>query len=211
MVAFIHYPISTILRVTPIGLPVILLVCLAEAVYTRLYTGTSIPYCQSGQSFVQMMCNTKYGHPYICFCLRKVLYTPGKYDVYLKKEGGDSGLHWALVLKMKSLRIHLPYLSVEINTDKNRNLIPTLSERKDLPTAAKFMGCVDTTIAEVCEMADTVQCKMGNYQITSRNCQTFCNELLEKMDLPKEQTTCEGIKGTLKAALKHSLQSFTSR
>ena len=189
------------LKVTLIGVPIIVV---ASAVsYMRKGTCASTPYQQSGQPFVEMMCNTEYRSRYLRFCFRKALDIPGQCHVYLMKRDGGTGLHWALLIKMNRSDIHLPYLSIEVTTDDSFNeLIPTMRQFNEFPTSAISKGFVDISIKELCQMADTICYKMGNYQLTSHNCQTFCNELLEKMNLPQETTTFEELRNVANQCLE---------
>lgn len=128
---------------------------------------------------------------------------PGQCRVYLMKRDGGTGLHWALLVKINRSDIHLPYLSIEVNTDEGlNNLIPTMRQFNEIPTSAIPKGLVDISIKELCQMADTICNNMGNYQLTSRNCQTFCNELLEKVNLPQETTTVEELRNVANQCLE---------
>ena len=159
---------------------------------------------QSGHPFVQMVCNTEYGRRYLCLWFRKPLDTPGRYDVYLITNGGNTNLHWTLLVRMRGLRIYLPYLSIEINTDVGmKEMIPIMRQFKDSepPTTAKSMGSVtDKSIKQLCNLADTVRSEMGSYDITSSNCQDFCNKVLERMNLPTHTTTVQELRETASTA-----------
>lgn len=55
---------------------------------------------------------------------------------------------------------------------------------------AKIRGTKeDTTIKEVCEIADAVRRGMQYYRLLDNNCQHFCNNVLERLGLETERTT----------------------
>lgn len=171
----------------------LLIVAASLVVLYIMSTSGSTPDHQSGQPYVQMVSNTEYRHRYFRFCLKKALDIRGRYDVYLVTGGGDLGLHWCLLVKMIRPDLHLPYLSIDLTTDDDwEHFIPTMSQLSELPTSAMSKGFVDISIKDLCEMADTIRSKMGSFNLASRNCQTFCNELLKEMNLPTETTTIEG-------------------
>jgi len=198
IVAVILIPLQAIMEVTLIPWPVLVLAVAASLCLIAMYKSTSTPDYQSGHSFVQMVCNTEYGRRYFCLWFRKLLDTPGRCDVYLITNGGTTGLHWTLLVKMRGSRINLPYLSIEIYTDGSmEKMISTMRQLKKLPTAAKFKGFItNRSIKELCKMADIVQSEMGSYNIKSRNCQNFCNKLLTRMNLPPETTTVQELTET---------------
>lgn len=53
------------------------------------------------------------------------------------------------------------------------------------------VGFYEGTLSRFCELADSVVREMGSYDILAGNCQTFCNELLKKMDKPEFPTSTE--------------------
>lgn len=188
----------------------LLIVAASLVVLYIMSTLGSTPDHQSGQPYVQMVSNTKYGRRNIRLCLKKALDIPGRYDVYLVTGGGDLGLHWCLLVKMIRRDVHLPYLSIDLTTDDDwEHFIPTMSQFSELPTSATSKGFVDISIKDLCEMADTIRSKMGRFDLTSRNCQTFCNELLKEMNLPTETTTFEEFQSVTTQGLKFLQNIFS--
>ena len=196
----IPWPVLVVLRLVA---ALVLLVASIRLIMVWIRKGTT-PDHQSGHPFVQMVCNTEYGRRYLCLWFRKPLDTPGRYDVYLITNGGNTSLHWTLLVRMRGLRINLPYLSIEINTDVGmKEMIPIMRQFEELPTIAnaKLKGSVtDRSIKELCNMADTVRSEMGSYDITSSNCQDFCNKVLKRMNLPTHTTTVQELRETASTA-----------
>lgn len=217
IVAVILISLRAVLGESLIPWPVLVLACTCVALYLIVMykwrgTGISTPDYQSGHSFVQMVHNTEYGRRYFYFWFRKPLDTSGQCDVYLITNDGTTGLHWTLLVRMGGLRINLPYLSIEINTDDSmKEMIPTMRQFKKLPTAAKFKGSItDRSIKELCKMADMVRSEMGSYNITSSNCQNFCNEVLKRMNLSTQTTTVEGLRKTASTVAVHAAMDVVS-
>lgn len=140
--------------------------------------------------FAQMVCNTDYGCRHIRLCLRKPMRTPGSLEVYCLR-GGSTGLHWSLVVRMTSSKVNLPYLTIEVNTDEHlEKLIPAMRQFSERPGDVEFVGTVTgVSIEKLCTMADAVKSGMGSYNVATRNCQVFCNRILEQLGLPTQTTT----------------------
>ena len=51
------------------------------------------------------------------------------------------------------------------------------------------VGTMKTTIMKLCDTAETVRIGMGKYHLLTNNCQHFCNNVLEKLELPTIRTT----------------------
>ena len=51
------------------------------------------------------------------------------------------------------------------------------------------VGTMKTTIKELCKTAETIRGRMGEYHLLINNCQHFCNNVLEKLELPTTRTT----------------------
>lgn len=47
----------------------------------------------------------------------------------------------------------------------------------------------ETTIKEICEIADEVRRGMGRFNMLDNNCQHFCNNVLQRLGLQTERTT----------------------
>lgn len=153
---------------------------------------------QSGRRFVPMVRNSEYGQRHLRLCFRKPLHIRGNCDVYLMTGQGQTGLHWRLLVRMNELTIALPVLSIEINTPDLQELIAVIRRYREVPIGAKFKGYVQgISIMDIYELADQVQGEMQKYQLVSRNCQDFCNDVLERLNLPTETTTAGGIKSTV--------------
>ena len=205
--------VATVIAIIPLILLVLLQACFLEVSVTMAVVTYFLSFAvvllindwpsqlmftdQKGSRFVEMVRNSEYGQRHLCLYFQKLLNTPGKYQVYLLK-GGQTGLHWSLLVRMTGARIALPFLSIEVNTDANLNdLIPTMRRFMELPKAAELQGCINgKSIMKLCKIADNVRSEMGSYSLTSTNCQYFCNKILEKLNLNTHVTTTEGIINT---------------
>ena len=56
-------------------------------------------------------------------------------------------------------------------------------------TKLRNVGTLTTTIKKLCETAEAIQIGMGKYNLLTNNCQHFCNNVLEKLELPTTPTT----------------------
>ena len=56
-------------------------------------------------------------------------------------------------------------------------------------TELRKVGTMKTTIMKLCETAEAVRVGMGKYNLITNNCQHFCNNVLEKLELPTTPTT----------------------
>ena len=75
-------------------------------------------------------------------------------------------------------------VGVNAGTGGMRGAMLTFSGSK--PTK---VGTMKTTIMELCDTAETVRIGMGKYHLLTNNCQHFCNNVLEKLELPTTRTT----------------------
>ena len=126
-----------------------------------------------------------------------VLETSAQYEVRLI-HGTTSNLHWIILLKMKDSK--LPYITHEITTELDmKDLIPvvrTIQEADPLLTnpnnGMDEVGVYTGSLEDISAMADEVISDMETYNLIKNNCQNFCNYLLKKMKLIKEDypTTC---------------------
>lgn len=140
---------------------------------------------ESEREFARMVRDTEYGQ-------EALLDTPGNYDVYLMK-GGQSGLHWSLLVRMNNSRKALPFLSIEVNTDATLSkLIPTMRQFENAPEAAKRQGYArNVSLMQLCKLADRVKQRMCIYNLAASNCQDFCNNILKELGFSTHTTTAK--------------------
>ena len=139
---------------------------------------------QYGLRFTQMLQeNLKYKH---------VAGVPTQYDVRLV-HSTRGPLHWFVLVQM--LGSTLPFLTIEITTSNLTDLIPTM-RTIDLNEAGGCLsrpptevGIYRGTVQKICEFADAVVTEMGGYNLLVNNCQHFCNNLLQKLNLDTFNTT----------------------
>lgn len=139
-----------------------------------------------GKPFIEMLKeNEKYG---------LVFKSPVRYKVKLI-HGTLRNLHWFLLVKMKKSK--LPYVTIEITTSNWSDLIPitrtiSLSGKKIgamFSRSPETVGTYDNSLEGLCDLADNVVKDMKSYHILLRNCQHFCNNLLQKMGFKVFPTT----------------------
>ena len=114
-----------------------------------------------------------------------------------------SDAHWFLMIKGDSP--DLPFITLEIRTEDFTDIVPTVrnvqvdSHNKSLPHPDKVgtYGSSDTTLRDLCKMADRVAKEMGDYNLINNNCQHFCNNLLRRMGFQNTFTTMVGTDTTL--------------
>ena len=94
----------------------------------------------------------------------------------------NSTFHWRLLVKKWESRA-LPYASLEITTrtSNSTNLIPVIREYEDYTDSAIDKGILKGSLSKLCGLADQVVSKMETYNLFTRNCQHFCNELLKTL------------------------------
>ena len=130
--------------------------------------------CLSGDDFVKMVKQTPYSDR---------VDTPSIYEVHIQR----AQLHWLLLVKRK--RSTLPLISFEVITPDLRNLITMMREFPQDRHGIEKVGDYQGTLLSLCEIADKVVHKMGNYRLLTNNCQHFCNNLLQEMGFKTFKTT----------------------
>eukprot|EP00731_Ephydatia_muelleri_P003631 Em0001g3631a len=140
--------------------------------------------------------NTEYSRRNLRNCFTRTLDIRGPYNVCLD----NTSYHWILLFKPMDRRLNwLPILSIEITTDdEHKSIIPVMKKYKELPTPVCYKGSVEISMCELCAIGDRVLSKMESYELTTRNCQTFCNAILVELGLTPERTTVETVKSAAK-------------
>lgn len=117
-----------------------------------------------------------------------------KYEVW----AAATKLHWFLMIKGE--QPDQPFVTIEIKSEKGHDVTPTIRKviivnalDDSLPKPEK-VGYYETdkTLLDLCAHADDVVRGMmveGGYNLVTRNCQHFCNELLVRLGLKKYQPT----------------------
>ena len=107
-----------------------------------------------------------------------------KYDVYISR----GKLHWFLIVKNSCSR--LPYLTIEISRGNDKvsflAMMDTLEDVSD-KELLKEGECI--SLRGLCDIADSVKRKMGQYSLFDNNCQHFCNNMLKWLDYEQFPTT----------------------
>ena len=89
--------------------------------------------------------------------------------------------HWYLLVRTKDST--MPYISLEIRTTDLSDLVQFTRQVDSLDAdISSDVGVYEGTLLSLCELADRVVKDMGSYDLLACNCQTFCNQLLKKMD-----------------------------
>ena len=106
-----------------------------------------------------------------------------KYDVYISHRK----LHWFLIFKLSNSE--LPFLTIEITRGDDKVSFLAFMEALDDVTDKEYITTETMTLYDVCDAADTVKKKMGQYDIIKNNCQHFCNNLLKWLNYEQFPTT----------------------
>ena len=77
-----------------------------------------------------------------------------------------------------------PYVTIEISTSNFTNLIPVMRNIVECNRHSTDLGDVRMSLYDIYYLADEVFLEMRTYSIYARNCQHFCNRLLEKLGKP---------------------------
>ena len=107
-----------------------------------------------------------------------------KYHVYLSEEK----FHRYIVLHHVDEGTTYPFLTIEITTTKDCvKIIRVMRELQLEEIKIKWeIPDNDIKLDILCETADKIVSDMGKYNLFTSDCQTFCNDLLIKLDLIKE-------------------------
>lgn len=120
----------------------------------------------SGDDFVEMVKQTPY---YVR------LDVPSVYEVYIQ----TAKLHRLLLVKEKGST--LPLITFEIIAPDLRTLKPLMRKFSQNHLGTEKVGDHKGTLLSLCEIANKVVHKMGNYRLFTNNCQHFCNNLLQEI------------------------------
>ena len=138
------------------------------------------PDLQHGRPFTEMIKNhTQYG---------TWIEARATYEVKLIHH---SVLHWYLLIRRIDSSM-LPYISMEVTTpDMNELISVTRNFESYDANQASDLGTYEGTLYYLCQLADRVVNEMKTYNLLCRNCQTFCNKLLNKMGKNEFPTSLE--------------------
>ena len=128
-----------------------------------------------GKHFVDMVKETPY---------EDVLAVNTTYEVYIIK---NVQLHRLILVKMKDSSY--PWITFEVNTPNLTDLTTVMQMTEDLPWYSSKVDDYEGNLLSICEIADGVVERMGNYRLFSNNCQHFCNNLLLELGLETYDTT----------------------
>ena len=131
----------------------------------------------------------RYGSTFTCMlkehqCYGEWLDVETEYELKLDK----STLHWKLLVKKEGSQT-LPYFSLEITTSNMTNILRTTCTDEVCKDNAIDMGVFIGRLSTLCDSADKIASKMDTYNFLTRNCQTFCNELLKELGKDESPTT----------------------
>lgn len=123
----------------------------------------------TGESFMDMVQDSPY---------KKLLRVPAVYDVYIDR----SQWHWFLLVKMKDS--DLPFVSFEVTTPNLTDLEAVMKVPDNESIKGKeYVGEYQGNITVLCQTADEIMKRMGQYGLLSSNCQHFCNNVLNSIGL----------------------------
>ena len=151
----------------------------SSSIYSYSSTGGQLV----GKHFVDMVKETPY---------EDVLTVNTTYEVYIIK---NIQLHRLLLVKMKDSSY--PWITFEVNTPNLTDLTTVMQVTEDLPWYSGKVGDYEGSLHSICEIADSVVERMGNYRLFSNNCQHFCNNLLLELGLETYYDTTVGPRTTL--------------
>ena len=103
------------------------------------------------------------------------------YRVYLNKDI----FHWNIILHHEEEGSTYPFLTIEIYTTKEYGkIIPVMKElqQNEINTEWEIFD-IEIKLDTLCEIADKVVAKMGEYNLFTNDCQIFCNDLLLDLHL----------------------------
>lgn len=120
------------------------------------------------------------------------------YDVFLFNDD----YHWYLLVHASDTDD--AYVSLEVTTDKKGKTliaemkvlygegdklttIPESSDDGEIFTHISNLekrGSVRRSIEDICKLADSVKDEMKGYRLATSNCQQFCNNVLQRLELP---------------------------
>ena len=131
---------------------------------------------KDGETFTKLVkTHTPYGKLFQCSV---------GFEIYINRKG----LHWYLLARMENAE--LPFVTFEIVTDDGKTIIAVVCLQDD-DTGKEHCTSLETTMEELCSIADTTRNQMGRYNLMNCNCQHFCNAFLSSFprDVVPFQTT----------------------
>ena len=131
---------------------------------------------KQGEAFAQLVKeNTPYGEMFQSSLL---------FEVHINRKG----LHWYLLFKLENSEF--PFVTFEIITNDGRTISALVCIQED-DTGKEQCTSVNTTMEELCSIADTTRNQMNRYNLIERNCQHFCNAVLSSIpNATLYDTTC---------------------
>ena len=124
--------------------------------------------------------------------------------VYEVKLVHREGLHWYLLVKTRDST--LPYFSLEIRTTNLSDLVRFTCNIDTLSADVSLdVGIYEGTLLSLCQLVDRVVKQMENYDLLTSNCQTFCNELLKKMEKDEFPTSMASLMDCIFKSYKESM------
>ena len=101
--------------------------------------------------------------------------------MYLNKDD----FHWRIILHNEEEGTTYLFLTIEISTTKDFDkIIPVMNVLEKVKVNTKWIiSEIEIKLDTLCEIADKIVTKMGDYNVLTSNCQIFCNNLLLKLEL----------------------------
>ena len=135
---------------------------------------------KQGETFAQLIKdNTQYGKMFEASLL---------FEIHINKKG----LHWYLLFKLETSEF--PFVTFEIVTNDGKTssaLVCVQDDDTGKEPCPEPCGSVNTTMKELCNIADTTRNQMKRYDLIERNCQHFCNAVLSSLPcFSSFETTC---------------------
>ena len=138
-----------------------------------------------GATFLSLAKETNYG---------SVLEENMQFDIYLHRGGMRGNFHDSIVVST------FKYGSVTLELSKCE------TEKRIVPKCVHFQGVkedlvlkktVQCTFQNLAEVAMEILLEMGDYDLFTNNCQSFCNFFLKALDAPQYKTTAREAAETL--------------
>ena len=124
----------------------------------------------TGKKFEEMVQSTPY-------CV--VLKADGTYEIYIDRRT----YHRRLLVKMKGATY--PLITFEITTPDMSTLTQVMCTAFDgfIDGIEKVGDCSKLRLITICRIADDVVSRMKSYRLLKNNCQHFCNNVLQELEL----------------------------
>ena len=152
---------------------------------TRTEMAFSVAGIDREESFIPLLKKTPYS---------QVLDERLVYRVFVHRTTFEGNFHHRILLCDKGEKYGFVTLELGKNDTYSR-MIPKCEVYQGKEEDLEYKGTVEATMRELAAVAIAVLKEMGDYNLFVRNCQTFCNTFLARVDLKEGQywTTTEKV------------------